>query len=91
MPFSTIRSCCSSPITVDWKLVTTSDRDSDAWELYDLTYDRSETVDMSGQRPEIVKTMIAKWRVWAKSVNALPFPEDRAKSDRNPMPELPVK
>ena len=44
----------------DWKLV--SARDDEAWELYDLGTDRSETVDLSGQYPQRVQRMEAMWK-----------------------------
>lgn len=64
----------------DWKLVTFNDRRSDGWELYHLggeQPDRGETRNLAGSHPERVAELKAKWRAWAESVNALPFPEDR--------------
>ena len=64
----------------DWKLVTFNDRRDDSWELYRLKGDRSdrgENRDLSKELPDRVETMKEKWTTWAKSVNALPFPENR--------------
>ena len=44
----------------NWKLV--SARDDEAWELYDLGTDRSETVDLSAKHPERVRRMEATWK-----------------------------
>ena len=64
----------------NWKLVTTNDRDENAWELYDLSEDRSESKDVIGQHFDVAERLKKKWRHWAKQVNALPFPENRGKS-----------
>lgn len=65
----------------DWKLVTFNDRREDGWELYrlqdELRSDRGETKDLSEEFPDRVASLKAKWRSWATSVNALPFPEQR--------------
>jgi len=44
----------------NWKLV--SPRDVEAWELYDLSTDRSETNDLSSEQPERVRKMDAMWK-----------------------------
>lgn len=64
----------------DWKLVTFNDRRDDGWELYHLlgeTNDRGESRELSKEHPDRVAKLKAKWKQWAKSVNALPFPEAR--------------
>jgi len=61
----------------NWKLVTLNDRTDDHWELYDLSEDRSETENLIQEYPEIARKMKTKWRVWAKDVHVMPFPEDR--------------
>ncbi|MEO2012103.1 MAG: arylsulfatase [Pirellulaceae bacterium] len=43
----------------DWKLVAAK---GEAWELYDLTLDRSESVDVSAKYPDRVKDFAASWR-----------------------------
>jgi len=66
----------------DWKLVTSDDRDPEAWELYDLTLDRSESEDLCAERPQLVEQLKQKWQSWAEDVHAVPWPEDRGKSRR---------
>jgi arylsulfatase A-like enzyme len=46
----------------NWKLVSARE-DNDQWELFDLGKDRCEAVDLSAQRPELLREMIEKWRV----------------------------
>ena len=43
----------------DWKLV--SPRDDDAWELYDLSTDRCESVDLSARHPERARRLETLW------------------------------
>ena len=66
----------------DWKLVTFNDRRKDGWELYQMDGgerpDRGETRNLAMQHPDRVTAMKAKWREWAESVKALPFPEQRS-------------
>lgn len=45
----------------DWKLVSAADN-SNRWELYNLSVDRSETTDLSSQYPERVRDMAARWQ-----------------------------
>ncbi len=71
----------------DWKLVTLNDRDSSAWELYDLSEDRSETENVIAQHPDVVQKLTAKWRNWSEDANVLPFPEKRAKPAQNRPPD----
>ena len=72
----------------DWKLVTLHDRDPSAWELYDLSDDRSETDNALAQHPEVARRLQIKWHAWAENVNALPFPEDRGEAEPNRPPEI---
>lgn len=44
-----------------------------AWELYDLSVDRSEQNDLSAEQPELKKQLIAKWQAYAKRANVLPL------------------
>jgi arylsulfatase len=55
----------------DWKLVARKNR---AWELYDVSNDRSELNDLSARRPELVRELAALWEQWAKRTNVLPAP-----------------
>ncbi len=45
----------------DWKIVSELEREG-KWELYDLAKDRIESHDLSGQYPEKVEEMAAKWQ-----------------------------
>ncbi len=73
----------------DWKLVTTDDRNDEAWELYDLGEDRGESEDLVAERPEVAERLKRKWRRWAEQANVLPFPEKRAPSKGVPWPPRP--
>ena len=70
----------------NWKLVTSNDRESDKWELYDICQDRNESKDLSSNHPQLVKDMISDWEKWAKNSDVLPWPEDRARLERIPWP-----
>jgi len=70
----------------DWKLVTVNDRDEGAWELYDLSADRSESENLIAERPEIAERLKARWHRWAQRVHAVPFPEDRPPATPIPWP-----
>jgi arylsulfatase len=71
----------------NWKLVTLNDRSPSAWELYDLSHDRSETANVAEEHPEVARRLQASWRAWAAEVNALPFPEERGDARPNRPPE----
>ncbi|MHC4165459.1 MAG: arylsulfatase [Planctomycetota bacterium] len=73
----------------NWKLVTTDDRDENAWELYNLADDRSESEDLNLKHPQIARQLKKKWRRWAEQANVLPYPEQRGKSERVPWPPRP--
>ena len=61
-----------------WKLVTDNDRSEPiAWELYDLTHDRSETNNVADQHPQLVAELSAEWNRFAARANVKPFPETR--------------
>lgn len=72
-----------------WKLVSANDRDDSAWELYDLSSDRSETDNLRSRHPEIASRLKDKWEIWAKNANVLPFPETRGNMKRVPWPPAP--
>lgn len=64
-----------------WKLVARTlrylriaDADKNAWELYDLENDRTETINLADKHPDRVKEMSAKWEQWANRVGVLPWP-----------------
>ncbi len=46
----------------DWKLVS-SQTDNNAWELYNMKTDRTETKNLAAQQPERVKGMAARWEL----------------------------
>jgi arylsulfatase len=50
-----------------WKLVAERGK---AWELYDLSKDRSETNNLAGKLPRRVKQMAAQYDAWAKRTGA---------------------
>jgi arylsulfatase len=50
-----------------WKLVAERGK---AWELYDLSKDRSETNNLAGKLPRRVKQMAARYDAWAKRTGA---------------------
>lgn len=49
----------------DWKIV--SKGDSTPWELYRLATDGTETTDLAGQHPDVVKQLAEQWQAWAES------------------------
>ena len=56
----------------DMKLVRTG-RES-AWELYDLSKDRTELHDLAAAQPGTVKELAAKWEAWAVRTHVVPYP-----------------
>jgi arylsulfatase len=57
-----------------WKLVS---RHGKAWELYDLSRNRSETSDQAAGQPERVAKMTASYDAWAERCGVLPWPVKR--------------
>jgi arylsulfatase A-like enzyme len=53
----------------NWKLVR---KYPDAWELYDLAQDRTETRDLAAQYPERVAEMRARYDEWAARCGVIP-------------------
>ena len=53
----------------DWKLVSPN---GDAWELYNIRKDRSETNDLAQSRPRKVQELIELWHHTAETVDHLP-------------------
>lgn len=53
-----------------WKLVREYDWD---WELYDLSVDRNELVDVSAQHPDIVKALSDEWQRLAYLRGVIPY------------------
>lgn len=56
----------------DWKLVRTGYRGQ--WELYDMKKDRTELHDLSADRADVAKDLLAKWQAWAERTHVKPFP-----------------
>lgn len=46
------------------------------WELYDMKADRTEQHDLANEKPEVIKTLAAKWEVWAERSFAKPSPDE---------------
>jgi len=61
----------------DWKLVSLNGRDETAWELYDMSNDRTETKDVAQEHPKRAARLKTVWTEWARDVNVLPWPQDR--------------
>ena len=56
-----------------WKLVALDDQ---AWELYDLSVDRTEMNDLSASHPGLVKRFDAQWEKWGAENQVTPLPRD---------------
>ena len=65
----------------EYKLVRKGD--DGAWELYNLTDDRSELHDLAASQPEKAQALANQWTQWAKSHRVLPKPATREKK-KNP-------
>jgi arylsulfatase len=55
-----------------WKLVANGPKG--AWELYDLSQDRSEMTDVAARHPERVAQLGQRWNEWAQRVGVQPWP-----------------
>lgn len=53
-----------------WKAV--KDGEKKNWELYDLSNDRAEELNMAGQYPNILSELVAKWEEWANTHAVFP-------------------
>lgn len=65
----------------NWKLVSKvrklkkfTSEDENAWELYDMENDRSETVDLAEKHPEKVKELAELWEKEAARTKIKPWP-----------------
>ncbi|GAB4037036.1 arylsulfatase [Spirosoma gilvum] len=54
----------------DWKAVSNL---NEPWQLYNMQADRTELHDLSSQKPELLKTMLAKYDEWYQQVGARPY------------------
>jgi hypothetical protein len=55
----------------EWKLVAKGP--AGAWELYNMTADRTEMNNLAAQQPERVRTMVRQWETWAHRAQVLPW------------------
>ena len=54
-----------------WKLVAKGP--VGAWELYDMSADRTESNDLAAQQPDRVNAMVKRWETWATHNEVLPW------------------
>lgn len=66
--------------TDQWKLVDAVGTGTD-WELYDMVADRTETNDLSAERPDKVEELAALWEAWADHVGAAEDGDDAPPSE----------
>jgi arylsulfatase len=62
-----------------WKLV--GER-GDAWELYDLESDRTESHNLAEAQPERVRELAGRYEAWMRRAGVLPWPEQRNGKNR---------
>jgi arylsulfatase A-like enzyme len=53
-----------------WKLVR---QFPNAWELYEMSTDRSEITDVADAHPDVVQELADEWQRWAERVGVIPF------------------
>ena len=63
-----------------WKLVAKENR---AWELYDMTADRTEMYNLVDEQPELVKRLSTTWETWAARADVLPLGAWRGKKAKS--------
>jgi arylsulfatase len=63
----------------DWKSVRLGR--GGPWELYDLKTDRTELHDLAAAKPELLRTLAAKWDAWAQRTHVTPYPHEGAKKN----------
>ena len=68
----------------DWKIVTVDPYDRSLWELYNMKDDRTETNDLSAEKPELRDELIDLWikmayetKAWPKGEKSMPNPVDK--------------
>lgn len=71
-----------------WKLVREAGA---AWELYDISADRCESVDLSGRESLLVDELAALWQDWADRAGVLAWDDVLADYRRRGLPELAAK
>jgi arylsulfatase len=57
-----------------YKIVSADLMDNQAWELYDMEADRTETNDLSSELPGLKKELLDQWTYLAYEMGVLPFP-----------------
>ena len=63
----------------DWKLVA---KHGGGWELYDISKDRIESINLAAEHPERVKQLVAKYESWAKRADVAPWPVNTPKKKK---------
>lgn len=58
--------------TSEWKLVKLDN--NSPWELYNLRENRTETINVADQHPEVVHQLDSLWQEWARKDHVLPKP-----------------
>lgn len=80
----------SAEIQGNWKVLLQTARGKEpsdgVWQLYDLSKDRSETIDVAQSNPEVVKTLAKIWDNWYRDVSGEgSAPKgDKAKKEKEP-------
>jgi arylsulfatase len=54
-----------------WKVVAKGP--AGAWELYDMSADRTESNDLAAKDPARIKAMVSRWETWATQNEVLPW------------------
>jgi arylsulfatase A-like enzyme len=62
----------------DWKLVRQGP--AGAWELYDMSRDRTELKNLAAENPQRVRDLAAKWQAWAERTHVFPMPGEAPKT-----------
>jgi arylsulfatase A-like enzyme len=68
------------PVSGNLKLIRAGQQN--AWELFDVSKDRTEQHNLADEQPEKVKELSQQWREWAQRVHALPFPKKAPKGNK---------
>jgi arylsulfatase A-like enzyme len=63
----------------DWKLVRAGYKGP--WELYDMKKDRTELHDISAEKPDVFKDLLARWEAWAQRTHVEPYPAPKKKNN----------
>ena len=65
-----------------WKAVAKyAQYKQDAWELYDMDADRTESRDLSARHPMKKQALLDAWQAWATRVGVQPWPIKRPDRD----------